>query len=908
MPDSLVETKLMSPRPRPRAVARPRLDDLLQRGADASVLLVSAPAGFGKTTLLGTWFARAGDRPTAWVSLDQRDAEARSFWSYVVVALDRAVPGIATAALDQLRAGQPPLESILAGVLNEISVLPGDLSLVLDDYHLAEGPEIQSGMTFLVEHLPPQLHVVISTRADPVLPLARLRARGELVEVRAADLRFTDAEAATYLERAGLDLADSDVAALESRTEGWAAALQLAALSLQGRDDPERFIEGFAGDDRFVVDYLADEVLDRLPAETRQFLLATSVLDRLTGPLCDAVTGRTGAATMLQTLERQNLFVVPLDDNRRWYRYHHLFADVLRAHLAEERQGDVAALHRRASAWYAEAGQPEAAVRHALSAGDVDRAAELVELAIPELRRHRREDVIRRWAAALPDDAVRHRPVLAVGLIGGLAASNDLAGLDRRLSAAEDLLARPAGEVEVVDRAELSRLPTVVETYRALLSLVAGDLPGTVAHAEAALARAVDDDHLSIAAASALCGLAAWPTGDLATAHRTYVVAAEHLKLADHIPDVLGCVAVLADLELDQGHLRAAEHTLDKALALAESSAPGSAPVRGTADLQVLLSRVAWERGDLGAAAAHLDRAADLGDDGGLPKNPARWRISLAALRDAEGDPDAALELLDEAARVYVGDFAPDVRPVAATRARMLVSHGDLAGARQWMTTARLSPADEPSYLREYELITVARVLLAEHRAGGEPSLLADATSLLDRLLAAADEGGRTAAVIEILVLQAVAQIAAGRAGTARDALQRALRLAEPEGWVRVFTAEASTSSGGLTELLRELARDGRDRPFAGRLLQASDLDDGTPASDRVAPALVDPLSEREIDVLRYLASDLDGPAIARELSVSLSTVRTHTQHIYAKLGVGSRRAAVRRAHQLNLFATHASR
>ena len=375
MPDALVETKLVVPRARRRTVDRPRLDELLALGADVPLLLVSAPAGFGKTTLLATWLARH-QHVVAWVSLDERDRDGLTFWTYVLRAVDRAAPGAATASLELQRGGQAPVEAVLTALLNELSVLPGDLTLVLDDYHLAEGPGTRPGMLFLLEHLPPQVHLVVSSRADPALPLARLRARGALVEVRAADLRFTGSETAAYLnELSALELSPHDVALLERRTEGWPAALQLAALSLRGRDDRSQFIAGFAGDDRFVVDYLADEVLDALPADVRRFLLDTSVLERLTGPLCDAVTAGTGGRAVLESLERRNLFVIPLDAHRQWYRYHHLFADVLRAHLHDERPGDVRGLHLRAGDWYDLAGDAESAVRHALAAGDVDLAA-----------------------------------------------------------------------------------------------------------------------------------------------------------------------------------------------------------------------------------------------------------------------------------------------------------------------------------------------------------------------------------------------------------------------------------------------------------------------------------------------------------------------------------------------------
>ncbi len=895
MADPLVETKLLRPAVRRQVVPRPRLDALLRRGAEAPVTLLAAPAGFGKTTLLASWAGALDEtHPVAWVSLDERDRRAASFWSYVLLALERAVPGSAAAALTLLQSGQAPVEAVLAGVVNELSVAPGEVTLVLDDYHLADGLDVAAGMTFLVEHLPPQLRLVVGSRADPALPLSRLRARGELVEIRAADLRFTADEVGGYLNEVhGLDLAAADVAALESRTEGWVAALQLAALSLRDRDDRAEFIAGFAGDDRFVVDYLADEVLGRQLEEVRRFLLDTSVLDRLTGPLCEAVSpvaGRSGRA-MLEALDRDNLFLVPLDARRSWYRYHHLFGDVLRAHLVQERPDDVPGLHRRASAWYAEEGRTEEAVRHALAGGDLPRAADLIEVAVRALGRDRREDLLRQWAYELPEDVVRDRPVLAVGLVGGLMASNDIAGVGPRLDHVEELLARPVADLVVVDAHELARVPAAVAMYRSALALLGGDPAGCIVQARRAVEAAGTQDDLVVGGASALAGLASWTTGDLVTAHASYAQALPALTRAGHRADVLGCSIAMADLELRLGRLRDAERTFEQALALTS----GPTVLRGTADMLVGLSRVAWHRNDLAAAAEHLRRADELGEAGALPQNPYRWRVGMARLRAAEGDLDAALALLDEAERVYVGDYSPNVQPVPATRARVLAARGDLAEAHAWARQAGVAADDELSYLREYEHVTLARVLLAEHAATGSRPPLRDAAALLDRLLAAAVAGGRTGSVIELEVLRTVALTAQGGQGVARAALRHAVELAEPDRWVRVLV----DAGPEVAALLTALAEDGVG--YARELVAFTAAPDPSPVPGPVA-ALVDPLSERELDVLRLLGSDLDGPAIARELVVSLNTVRTHTKHIYTKLGVSSRREAVSRAHRLGLL------
>ncbi len=895
MPSPLVSTKLHVPQARHSVVPRLRLADRLGGSARPRLTLVSGPAGFGKTTLLASWAGAAAGRPVAWVSLEETEQQPGSFWTYVVTALDTAVPGTGVGVLPLLQAPHPPMESVLATLLNELGALPDGVDLVLDDYHLVDGPQLADDVAFLLEHLPPDVQVVISTRADPALPLARLRARGELVEIRAADLRFTLDEVSTYLnDVVGLDLDTAEIAALEGRTEGWIAALQLAALSLQGRADVAGFIAGFAGDDRYVVDYLVEEVLGRQPEAVRSFLLDTSILDRLSGPLCDAVTNRSDGKAVVESLERSNLFVIALDDNRRWYRYHHLFADVLRAHLLEERPDDVAALHRRAAKWYAAAGEPVPAVRHALDAGDVEQAADVIEGSAIGLLRQRQEATVRGWLDDIPYDAVRRRPVLAVAFIGALMSRNDFETVGVRLDDLERLLADPPANMVVLDEAELARVPGAMETYRAALALVAGDPAGTVAHADLAMARAAPGDDLTVAAAAALAGLAAWGGGDLEAAHRGYAVAVRGLERAGNISDVLGCSIALSDLRLTQGRLGDALRTYEDALRLAAAHEVDE-PLRGTADMVVGLSQVVFERGDLGATAAHLLRVDTLGERLGLPQLPYRWRVARARLREAEGDLAGAVALLEEAERVYVGDYSPNVRPVAAQRARMLLAQGRIDEALDWVRARHLAPDDELSYVREYEHLTLARILMGRPDASG--AALRAARGLLDRLGVAAEGGGRFGTLIEILTLQALAHHAEhGRSDVlgALAPLVQALRLAEPEGYVWVFVSEGAP----LAALLEAVVRRHPSWSYPRRLVAGV----GRAPIGSVGQSPLDQLSERELDVLRLLATDLDGPEISRRLYISLNTLRTHTRNIYAKLGVNSRRTAVTKARELGLL------
>lgn len=902
----LLETKLYIPRRRRGLVRRTRLTERLSSAAESKLTLVSAPAGFGKTTLVAEWLGAPPieGRSVAWLSLDSADDETALFWTYLIAALQTAAPGIGATALSLLQAPQqPPIETVLATLLNELITVPNDVVLVLDDYHLVDAHDVKDGMAFLLEHLPPRLHLVITTRADPALPLARLRARGELVEIRAADLRFTPDEAAAYLnEVMGLDLAARDVDALEARTEGWIAALQLAALSMQGRDDVAGFIAGFAGDDRYIVDYLVEEVLQRQPEEVRSFLLDTSILDRLTGPLCDAVTDRAGGKAVLEALDRGNLFMVPLDDRRRWYRYHQLFADVLQARLQDEQPDRVPVLHLRACEWHEQTGDRSEAIRHAMAGEDFGRAADLIELAIPAMRQARQEAMAGRWLGALPDALIRVRPVLSVGYAGALMVSGQLEGVEARLRDAERWLdttdaqeaprARSTAMV-VVDEEGFRRLPGAIAIYRAALALAIGDVAGTVTHARRALDLVAEDDHVARGGAAGFLGLTSWASGELGAAHHSWAGAKASFQMAGHVLDAIACAIALADIEITQGRLTEAMRTYEQGLAVATEH--GGPALRGAADMHVGISELFRERNALGAASEHLLTSQKLVDEYGA-QNPHRSRIAAAQIRRAEGDLDGALELLTEAERLYDGNFFPDVRPIAALKARVWVAQGELSEASGWAREHGVSAAEELTYVREFEHITLATVLLAQGIHDRDDHTVVEAADLAARLLGAAEDGGRPGHAIEALVVQALAGHARGDLAGAMASLDRAMGLAEPEGYVRVFLDHGPR----MVALLKLAAKRPNGPSYVRRLLAA----DGTvEAVATVAQPLIEPLSERELEVLRLLGTDLGGPDIARELVISLSTVRTHTQNIYSKLGVGSRRAAIRRAAELDLLA-----
>jgi LuxR family maltose regulon positive regulatory protein len=880
------------PRTRHGLVARPLLHERLTHSLHSRLTLVSGPAGFGKTTLIAQWLldATETDRAVAWLSLDSSDDDPERFWRYVVTALDAALPGRVSDALELSGATPMSTERVVAALVNELAAARVDVWLVLDDYHTLQSRAVHDGVVFLLDHVPARVHVVLSTRADPDLPLARWRVRGELVEVRAADLRFTFEETLSFLNGAsGLGLSLSDVEALGQRTEGWVAALQLAALSLEGRDEPSDFIARFAGNDRYIVDYLVDEVLAHQDGDVREFLLRSAVLDRLTGSLCDAVTGGNDGHAMLARLERANLFLFPLDDQREWYRYHHLFVDVLRTRLHQEQGDAVSLLHQRASRWYETNGEIEGSVSHALAARDFGRATYLMETALPSIRRNRQDALLMGWLGALPDDAVRHSPVLSVFHGWMLMMTGDLGAAEARLDdATHALAAAPASKWADTD--ELRTLPATIAVYRASLAQARGRMTETAEHAQHALDLAGPEDHLARGAATGFLGLASWASGDVGVAVRTFADAVSSLFAAGNLADALSSTVVLADMWLAAGHLDEARRLYEEALPRAE--ARGVSFAQTSALLHVGLSEIDREAGDLASARRHLDTALALDDHLSLTANHFRWFLAMGRVAEAQGDPGAALDLLMQAQDLYRPGFFVDVRPLPAVTARVRIGQSQLQPAEDWARGRDWLTTDTKDYLAEFDHLTYVRLLLAQHRAKARPARLVQAAQLLGRLLEPARSVGRWGSVVEIHMLTALVLDAQDHRPEALESLAQAFAAApDPDGYARLFLDEGNP----MQTLLRGAQQLGMADPHPGRLLAAS---------ERPAPhqALVDPLTEREVQVLRLLDSELTGPEIARELFVSHNTVRTHTRHLFAKLQVTSRRAAVLRAHERGLL------
>ena len=905
----LVATKFHVPPP--GLVPRPRLLERLAQGIGRGLTVVCTPAGFGKTTLLGDW-ARRSRQPIAWLSLDAGDNDPARFWRYVVSALERARPGTCAPVKALLRgAQQSPREAVVTTVINELMTLPsGDqIALILDDYHLIEAPPVHDSVTFLLDRLPPGLRLVLASRVVPPLPLARRRAGGQLAELRAPDLRFTLEETAAFLREAtGLDLPPASVAALQDRTEGWAAGVQLAALSLQGQSDPAGFVATFAGSNRYVLDYLTEEVLARQPEEAVRFMLETSVLDRLCGPLCDAVTGRGGSQARLETLERANLFVVPLDEVRRWWRYHHLFASLLRNRLADEQPARVPELHRAAATWHEEHGFADEAVRHALAAGEADWAARLVERHVEGLLRRSEGATLRRWLSALPAAAVRGRARLCLAQAIIATVGGRLDGVEPLLADAERAFAATGDEPHEpsIGRAMsvLANVPASIAFLHAELARLRGDAARAVSCDRQAMAHLTEEDWLLRSQVAWNLAVADWLRGRLKEAEHGLAEVVAERSMTGESYFTLRAACDLGQVQQAQGRLGAALRTYQQGLEMG-SEADHQLPPAGMA--HVALAEVLYERDELAAAQEHAARGVALCRQLAFTQPLATGLVMLARIREVQGDAAGAVDAIRQAEKVEPSpQVTPLLNPVPAWQARLMLARGEVAAAGHWATERELGADDEPSYPRERDYLVLARLLIAEHAHDR-------ALRLLERMRAQAAAQQRTGSVIELAALQTLALAASGDQPAALASLAEALILAAPEGYIRVFADEGAP----MARLLGRLAavqRTGQAAPgdavpldYLDRLALAFQPGSARPAlrTTRRGSAVAEqaePLSARELEVLRLLAAGKSNQQIADELVVVRDTVKKHVGHILDKLGAANRTQAVARARALGLL------
>jgi LuxR family maltose regulon positive regulatory protein len=921
----LLQTKLHIPPRRPGLVLRPRLVDRLNAGLPPPVrseaqegsppshdafpralTLLSAPAGFGKTTLLTEWIQQLRLDPThagtaeygiAWLSLDGGDNDPALFLAYTIAALRTMEAGLGEGALSAVLSPQPPpAEAVLIALINDIVALPTPIVLILDDFHLIGAEPIHQAIAFLLEHLPPQMHIVISTREDPHLPFARLRARGQLTELRATDLRFNPAEAAEFLEQAmGLALSAGDIAALEARTEGWIAGLHLAAIALQGLGQrpsstkadkgTASFIKSFAGSHRYVLDYLIEEVLEQQPESIQEFLLHTSILDRLSGPLCDAVLhgssgqpsppSSSGQAT-LAYLDRANLFVVPLDEQRRWYRYHHLFAELLPA------------LHRRASDWYERNGFADEAIGHALAAEDPDRAAHLLEQHADAMWAHGEHANLRHWLAQLRGETLLCRPLLALYYAWFLYAKGPQDEAEQYLQVAErapDASHKLAGRTAVI---------------RSLMASYRGDVPALIEYGRQALEVLPEEDLIWRSIAAIALGDAHGFRGDMPAAYQARLEAAEASAAAGStVFSILAYIKVAITLR-EQGQLQPAAELCRAQLRIARQSGLSRGSVAGC--LMAIWGEVLAELGDLEGALAQVRPGVELAEQGG------DWSLygwsCLCLLRTlfSAADTAAAQALIQKVDGIARNAVLPPwiTGRISAWQARLSLAQGDVDAAAQWAEARGLPSTGEPEPLSQLDYfglmdyLLLARIMVAQGR-------LAAADGLLRKLLDVAEAGGRTSRVIEILNLQALALQAAGSA-EALVSLERALTLAESLGFVRTFVDEGPPMARLLYSAVSRDVAPG----YARRLLAAFPTSEPEPAPPAPSPSqesdLLEPLSERELEVLQLVAAGLTNREIASRLYLSLNTVKGHTRNIYGKLGVHSRTQAVARARALGLL------
>ncbi len=878
----MLVTKLYAPPPRASVVLRPRLIEQLNAGLQRKLTLISAPAGFGKTTLVSEWMANH-KRPVAWLSLDEKDSDPTRFLAYLVAALRTIMADLGEGIVSALQSPQPPpLEAILTSLLNEITGIPEQFILVLDDYHVIDAEPVDTALTFLLKHLPAQMHLVIATREDPQLPLARLRAQGQLTELRVADLRFTSSEAAGFLNQVmGLDLSAIDIAALETRTEGWIAGLQLAAISMQGHKDATSFIRSFTGSHHFVMDYLVEEVLQQQPASVQTFLLHTAILDRLCGPLCDAVLRNlapSGAET-LAYLEHANMFIIPLDNERHWYRYHHLFADLLRQRLHQtvaassaDAGNSLAEYHIRASIWYEENNLKLEAFQHAAAANDIERAIRLIEEnGLPLTSRVGVMPVLN-WLASLPTTVLDARPVLWVRYASLALVIGQTIGVEQRLQAAETAL-------QGVELDEKTRdLIGQIAAARATLALSQYQIETIIVQAHRALEYLRPDSLGSRTTAIWTLGYAHQFRGDRVAASRAYSEAISISQTSGNIFVHLLATIGLGNIQEADNQLALAAQTYQRVLRLF-----GDHPQSIAYEAYIGLARIYYEWNDLDAALQHGQRSVQLARQyEHVIDRFIICELFLVRLKLTQGDLASAAVLLAEVAQsVRQHNFVYRIPEVAAAQVLLLLQQGDLASAAQLAQMHEIP-------------MSQTRVYLAQGNASA-------ALTLLEPLRTQTEEKGWQDERLKVMVLQAIALHIQGEQNQALQLLGDALFLAESAGFIRTFVDEGIP----MKRLLSEAAERGMLPDYIGRLLAAFESERQNSAKNVYRPTertLIEPLSQRELEVLQLITQGLSNQDISTRLFLALSTVKGHNQRIFAKLDVQSRTEAIARARELGLL------
>ncbi len=898
----LIRTKIHLPFTRPELVPRPRLQEQILQGLSGPLTLITAPAGFGKTTLVAASAAGCGI-PVAWLSLDKNDNLVLRFLSYLVAALQEADPMLGVEAAQLADASQQAShEAVLTSLINDLDAAGREIALVLDDYQFISSQAVHEAVAFLLEHCPNTFHLVIATRSDPPLPLARLRARGQTVELRAADLRFTQAEAAQFLnEVMGLHLDGGSITILAERTEGWIAGLQMAALSMRDRADVLGFIESFSGTNRHILDYLLEEVLAREPEEVQAFLLQTAILTRLTGPLCDAVTGLSGSQEMLERLERRNLFVVPLDDERRWYRYHHLFADLLQARLYHSGSDPAAQLFSRAAEWCEREGLPAEAVSYALAAKDHAKAVDLITKYWGPLANTGEVETVWSWLEALPEDVIRNSAQLSVAYCWMLWLRGHVGAIEAHLPDAEHAVSNitsSGGTGIIIEEG----LPAFLAVLRSIVARFHDDCENAIALSEHALSLlpenfppqvdAILRTLIYLAQASAYDG-----AGDLGKAAEAYIETIRYSRLAANPAGLTGMTYRMLGILEPLGRLRAADTACRDALEYIHAQGMARLPAAGL--LHVAMSEVLVEQNELDAAETHLAQGMQLGKWSGRLDAVKNGAFALSRLRQARQDVNGAMAAVQEAETALEDPPSPlAIAGLMALKARILVRQRSLSEAALCIKEAKRLAGRDRGQVRQLIDLADCRMQIAQCKAE-------EAVDLLSHFLAAAEEAGRHGVVIELRILRSLEYVRQGAPRQAEADLECALALAEPEGYVRIFLDEgermqmllaqwlAHAGSSPLQDYALRLLSHFEDEPKAGPAAQGKTQPTG---------GLVEPLSQRELEVLQLIALGKTNQEIARQLIVSPGTGKAHTASIYRKLDVANRTEAVARARQLNIL------
>jgi len=893
-------TKLFIPATRPELVSRSHLTEQLNRGLHRKLTLISAPAGFGKTTLVTDWLRSHGDGSSypffvAWLSLDEGDNDVVRFLTYLIIVLNRPQgleTEIGVGALQMVQAPQPtPPASILIALINEIAQLSEKIVLVLDDYHLIGARQVHESLNYLIENLPPQLHLVITTREDPPIQIARLRACGQLTEIRAIDLRFTSAETAEFLNRVmRLNLSAVDIATLETRTEGWIAGLQLAAISMQGHKDTSNFINSFSGSNRFVLDYLIEEVLEQQPEDVQNFLLQTSILDRLTGSLCDALTEINDGQTTLETLDQANLFIIPLDNERRWYRYHHLFADLLQQRLKSSPEINIRDLHIRARDWFSKLGMEREALRHSLLAEDFEEAAKLINRLAMEVVQKGEYRTVSDWINSLPDDILQEHPFLWALDVWALRMEGRFEAAETRIAEVEEALKNPAQGAS----ADLEAIKGLINSHKAYIAFIRGNLEETISISWESLDQ-LPQDMLVIRTLTALyLGVALRYQGNLKEALEIYLNTLPYGKQLVGSSIAVFCFTHLSDLYYDLGELQKSKEMAEQAIQFTnQHTSRPDLPFTGHA--YVCVGRVLRQWGYLTEALEVIQRGVGLCRQWNVADVLALACNELADINFSLGEKELAQDALQESLQIYQ-EFSPWASGlVAAHQVKHSLGFGEIEPAIEWLGGTDLKANSPIDLSRDIEFLTLSRVFIAQNK-------LDEGLVLLERISEVSDEIEKKYTALEAMILQAKALFIREDTEKAMERLEQALTLGEAEEYIQIFVDEGPP----MARLLYETLSRGNASDYVQQLLAA--FPDTEPEQTPLFQAKIaetewiEPLSDRELEVLHLIAAGLSRHEIAVQLVLSLNTVKTHARNIYGKLGVNNQMQAVGKARVLGLL------